>query len=104
MVYSEQVHQAQSIDPAATHQAQDPPVQSSGRTRHDGARVHRTVKVDVETDQRLQSLTRTIPILSVHACHLACLRAGLAALQADPAKLMAYLTNHKVRVPSPREV
>ena len=104
MANSDQVQQAQSIDPACVHECPDPQVQSSIRARHDGSRVHRTVKIDFDTDQQLQRLTGIVPVLSVHACHLACLRAGLAAIQSDPAKLMAYLTDHKVRVPSSREV
>lgn len=63
-------------------------------------RVHRTVKIDRETDQQLQQLTDVIPVLTVHAVHLACLRAGLESIHSDPAKLMGYLANHKVRLSS----
>jgi len=67
-------------------------------------RIHRSVKLDAATDQQLQQLTEIIPVLTIHAVHLACLRAGLEAIQSDPAKLMGYLVNHKVRLPTSREV
>ena len=66
----------------------------------DETRIHRTVKIDLETDRQLQHLTEVIPILTVHAAHLACLRAGLESIQSDPAKLMGYSAHHKVRVPT----
>lgn len=104
MAISDQLHTASPINPSCDQQQPELQVRSLRRTRHNDARVHRTVKIDGDTDRELQRLVEIVPILSVHACHLACLRAGLAAIKADPGKLMAYLTDHKVRVSSSREV
>jgi hypothetical protein len=66
----------------------------------DDIRIHRTVKIDLETDRQLKHLTEVVPVLTVHAAHLACLRAGLESIQSDPNKLMSYLAHHKVRIPT----
>lgn len=67
-------------------------------------RHHRTVKLDPDTDSKLRELAEVVPVLTIHAVHLACIRAGIEAISADPDKLLGFLGTHKVRVPTEREV
>ena len=61
-------------------------------------KIHRTVILDAETDSQLQRLNTLCPVLSLHATHLAVVRAGLAALGDDVNMLMGLLSGHKGRL------
>jgi len=67
-------------------------------------RTHHTVKLDEKSAQELRRLATLIPIVSVHAVHVAVVRAGIEQLRDNPDKLMSYLAPYKVRISTPREV